>query len=237
MLNSSGTFAMPADTAIRLKLAVLLAMAGAFVGRSADVIAAGPQPEPGQIDTQQSRVYVHVYKTGFGHEHGVEGQLKSGSLSLRAAQNAGEIIFDMPSFSADTDAARRVVGLEGTTDANTRTEVTQNMLGPDVLDVKKFPAATFKINSVRRMPARRPNAPQQYELAGDFTLHGATKAVKLIADTSTVNGFTRLQGSFSILQSDYGITPFSKALGAVGVADRLTISGDLWVATDAGPSK
>jgi hypothetical protein len=47
----------------------------------------------------------------------------------------------------------------------------------------------------------------------------------------------RLQGSFSILQSDYGITPFSKALGAVGVADRLTISGDLRVATGAGTSR
>jgi polyisoprenoid-binding protein YceI len=228
---------MPADTAIPLKLAVLLAMAGAFVGRSADVIAAGPQLEPGQIDIEQSRVYVHVYKTGLGHEHGVEGQLKSGWVSLPATKNAGEIIFDMASFSADTDAARRVVGLEGTTDANTRVEVTHNMLGPDVLDVKKFPTATFKINSVRRLPARRPNAAQQFELAGDFTLHGTTKAVALVADASTANGLMRLQGSFSILQSDYGITPFSKALGAVGVADRLTISGDLRVATGAGTSR
>jgi hypothetical protein len=45
-----------------------------------------------------------------------------------------------------------------------------------------------------------------------------------------VNGYTRIFGNFSILQSDFGIMPFRKALGAVGVADRLTIYGELWVA-------
>jgi len=32
-----------------------------------------------------------------------------------------------------------------------------------------------------------------------------------------------------MLQSQFGITPFSKAFGAVGVTDQLTIWGDLWI--------
>lgn len=210
----------------RLRL-VLLALVMYYGGTCGSVLAA---LAPGQVDTGQSRIYVHVFKTGFGHEHGIEGLLKSGSLSLPAARNAGELTFDMTSFSADTDAARRAVGLTGATDAHTRSEVTNNMLGPGVLDVRTYPTATFKINSIRQMPARRPNAAPQMEVAGDFTMHGTTKAIRFNADASAVNRFTRLQGSFSILQSDYGITPFRKALGAVGVADRLTISGDIWIA-------
>ena len=44
-------------------------------------------------------------------------------------------------------------------------------------------------------------------------------------------------GNFSLLQTDYGIKPFTTALGAIGVADRLTIYGDLWVANTANPVK
>jgi polyisoprenoid-binding protein YceI len=192
--------------------------------------AAGAPLAPGEIDTSISRIYVHADKTGFGHEHGIESLLKSGWLHLGANQNAGEIVFDMTSFRADTDEARRYVGLEGSSDAGTRQEVNNNMLGPDVLDVKQYPMAIFKVTSIQPIRAHRPNAPQQMQLDGDFTLHGKTNKITVIANPINVNGYTRLVGSFSILQSDYGIKPFRKALGAVGVADRLTIWGDLWIA-------
>ena len=185
---------------------------------------------PGDLDTALSRIYVHVDKTGFGHEHGVEAKLKSGRLQLGANQNVGEIVIDMTSFSADTDEARRYVGLDGSTDPGTRKEVNNNMLGPDVLDVQKYPTATFKVNSIQPVKAKRPNAPPQLQIDGDFTLHGKTNKLTVVADSAKVNGYTRIYGTFSILQSDYGITPFRKALGAVGVADRLTIWGELWVA-------
>jgi polyisoprenoid-binding protein YceI len=187
-------------------------------------------PVPGDIDTALSRIYVYVDKAGFGHEHGVEAKLTSGRLQLGVNQNAGEILIDMTSFSADTDEARRYVGLDGSTDAGTRKEVNNNMLGPYVLDVQKYPTAKFKVGSIQPVKANRPNAPPQVQLVGDFTLHGTTNKLTVVADTAKVNGYTRIYGNFTILQSDYGITPFSKALGAVGVADRLKIWGELWVA-------
>ena len=211
----------------------------AMVSRAlqAQVSAAGGLPQasktplaPGEIDTALSRIYVHVDKTGFGHEHGVEAKLTSGRLQLGANQNAGEIVIDMTSFNADTDEARRYVGLEGSTDLGTRKEVNNNMLGPDVLDVQKYPTATFTISSIQPVKSKRPNAPPQLQIVGDFTLHGKTNKLTVVADSAKANGYTRVYGNFSVLQSDYGITPFRKALGAVGVADRLTIWGELWVA-------
>ena len=184
----------------------------------------------GDVDTSISRIYVHVDKTGFGHEHGVVSFMKSGHLNLGASQNAGELVFDMTDFNADTDEARRYVGLEGSSDAETRQEVNANMLGPDVLDVRQFPTATFTVDSIQAIRSRRPNAPQQVQLDGEFTLHGTTNKITVTATPINVNGYTRIVGNFSILQSDYGIKPFRKAFGAVGVADRLTVFGDLWIA-------
>ena len=103
------------------------------------------------------------------------------------------------------------------------------MLGPDVLDVQQYPTATFKVDSIQAIRSRRPNAPQQLQLDGELTFHGTTNKITVTATPINVNGYTRIVGNFSILQSDYGIKPFRKALGAVGVADRLTIFGDLWI--------
>jgi polyisoprenoid-binding protein YceI len=111
------------------------------------------------------------------------------------------------------------------------------MLGADVLNVRRYPTATFKVDAILRLRTPKADAPPQYQLEGEFTLHGTTKKLKLVAEATPASGFVRLRGKFSILQSDYGITPYSKAFGAIGVADSLTIWGDLWVVTDTGPRR
>ena len=67
------------------------------------------------------------------------------------------------------------------------------------------------------------------QLDGEFTLHGVTKPLQVIAQSETVKGKVRLYGKFTILQSHYGIKPYTKLLGAVGVTDQLTIWGDIWL--------
>lgn len=185
---------------------------------------------PGDVHLDKSRVYIHVGKTGLGHEHGVIGKLKEGVIHLSGGEEGDQLVFDMTSFDADSDAARKYVGLEGSTDDSTRQQVNQNMLGEGVLNVRKHPTATFAIKSIKPMKAGGERNLPQYQIKGEFTLHGKTQPVTILADAEEKQNWTHLRGSFSILQSDYGITPFSKAFGAVGVTDRLKIWGDLWVA-------
>ncbi|MCA9103602.1 MAG: YceI family protein [Planctomycetales bacterium] len=189
-----------------------------------------PSYKSGDFYLEGSRVYVHVGKTGFGHDHAIIGNIKEASLHLGAEQSAGEIVFDMKSFQADTDAARKYIGLEGTTDASTQQQVNANMLGPSVLDVNRFPTATFRINSAKPHSATSSRGLPQYELSGDFTLHGVTRPIRFLADVEMSNGWQHLRGGFTLLQTDYQITPFSKAFGAVGVTNQLSIWGDVWVA-------
>ena len=184
----------------------------------------------GQIDPQISRAYIYVGKTGLGHEHAVVGAVRSGSIALGAGKDAGEIVFDMRTFTADTPEARRYIGLNGTTSASTRQQVNANMLGADVLNVARFPTATFKIASATKLSKPNRNGKPQYQLDGKFTLRGVTQPLKVIAEAVDVQDKVHLRGSFAIFQTSFGITPFSKAFGAIGVANQLTIHGDLWLA-------
>jgi len=186
--------------------------------------------KPGQIDLKRSSIYVHVDKTGLGHEHGIEGKVKSGALQLGARSDAGSIVFDMTSFTADTDRARKYVGLEGSTSESTREKVNKNMRGADVLDIEKYPTATFAVVSALHKKTKQ--GKPVVELKGDFTLHGKTRPLTLYAEPAQEDGQWNLRGDFTIKQTDFGITPYSAALGTVGVADELKIYGDLWIAGD-----
>jgi polyisoprenoid-binding protein YceI len=187
------------------------------------------QSTSGDVDLEHSRVFTFVGKTGFGHEHGIVGRLKSGSIRLGASQKAGQLEFDLTSFVADTPEARRYVGLQGETDASTQEQVTTNMLGSYVLDTQQYPTATFTIDSALPQSEDLPNGAKRYQLDGQFTLHGTTRPVRIVAQAKSENGIVRLRGSFLILQTDYNITPFTKALGAVGVTDKLRIYGDILI--------
>ncbi len=192
--------------------------------------AQAPLPTPGEVDIDGSRIYVFVGKTGLGHDHGIVGRLLSGRVILDAPQNAGQLVFDMQSLLADTPEARKALGLDGETDASTRKQTTENMLGPNVLDVARHPTATFDIESALR-PQRQVNgAKPTVDLVGTFTLHGVTRKVVIPAEVGAAGRVLRLVGSFRIKQTDFGIKPYKKLGGVVGVADELVIHGDIRIA-------
>jgi polyisoprenoid-binding protein YceI len=187
----------------------------------------------GDLELATSRVYVRVGKVGLGHEHGASCRLKSGSLHLSqpdASGSYGKLVFDMSSFEADSDASRKYVGLEGTTDETTRKQVNENLQGKEVLNVADHPTATFEAKRITKLDELSKRGLPKYKFEGDFSLHGITKPLEFAADVEVVKGWNHVRGGFAILQSAYGIKPYSKMLGAVGVTDRLLIYGDLIVA-------
>lgn len=197
---------------------------------TSQVVSKTVTANPGDVNVQVSRVYTFVDKTGLGHQHAIEGKLVSGSLLLGAESSAGKLVFDMRSFDADTATARRYIGLSGPTDAATRSKVNANMKGSDVLNVQRYPQATFDVHSAIATAQESKSGLPTYQLTGDFTLHGTTKPISMIVAVEQARGWLHVRGNFAINQTAYGITPFSKAFGAIGVTDKLRIHGDLWVA-------
>lgn len=188
---------------------------------------------PGDVQIESSRVYIHVDKTGLGHEHGVVGMLKEGHIELGVDANAGWLVFDMPTFVADVPYARKYVGVAGETSASTQREVTQNMLGPDVLDVKKYPTAVFKVSSTVKAAEPSRSGLPVYQFVGQLTLHGVVRPVTFAAEVETRGRLHRIRGQFVMRQSQFGIPPLRKALGAIGVADDLVVHGDVLVVAAA----
>jgi hypothetical protein len=191
---------------------------------------AAPQVSAGDAEIRTSRVYTFVDKTGLGHQHAVEGWLKPSRLLLNAKENAGRLVFDMQSFDADTDPARKFIGLEGSTSESTRQQVNQNMKGRDILDTQRYPESTFVVNSSLHTGKYDSKNRPEYELRGEFTLHGVTKPLLVKCYIEKARGWIRILGQFEIKQTEYGIKPFSKAFGAIGVADALRIHGAIWLA-------
>ena len=216
---------------LSLLAAGIFAQQPALAPNAAPPAAANRQVlETGDVHLAASRVYIHVDKSGLGHEHGVEGRLKSGHIRWDETQGSGELTFDMPSFVADTDGARKYVGLSGTTDPATQQKVTANMLSAEVLNVREFPTARFEIKSIEKLerPSRR--GLPQYRLSGDFTLQSVTRPIQVMTEAEHQAGWLHLRGGFTMLQTDFGMTPYSRGFGAIGVADALQIWGDLWIA-------
>ena len=196
-----------------------------IAGLAIRATAAPPAVQSGDVDTAQSVIYVFIGKTGLGHEHAAEGKLVSGTVHLGAKESAGELVFDMKSFVTETPASRKHVGLEGEVGSSTADQVTASMKGHAVLNVAKFPQSRFVIDSA--LPGKQSG---EFSLSGKLTLRGVTRPLQIDVTSEDAKGMVHLRGQFSLVQSQYGIKPYRKAFGTVGVADELKIWGELWLA-------
>ncbi|MFM9064941.1 MAG: YceI family protein, partial [Pirellula sp.] len=97
------------------------------------------------------------------------------------------------------------------------------------LDAQTLPAASHEKASVRTAGKQSARGHDEYEREGDFTLHGVSRHVVIPCDVEIKDGWHHLRGRFTIRQTDFGIKPYTKAFGAVGIKDELVIMGDLWV--------
>ena len=98
-----------------------------------------------------------------------------------------------------------------------RAAVQMRMLGPDVLDVSRFPEILFDSESAE------PGEAGGWTVRGHLTLHGQTRPL-----TTTVSGaHGHYKGTLALKQSDFGIAPIKVAGGAVKVKDQLTIDFDM----------
>src|SRR6202044_365658 len=102
-----------------------------------------PATRPGDVDLKRSKVYVHTFITRFGHEHGIGGRLAGGNLQLGEATAAGKFVFDM----AGQPEARKFLKIAGDESESAREKINETMHGQSVLDIRRFPQATFDVAS------------------------------------------------------------------------------------------
>lgn len=168
----------------------------------------GSQSKPGArrpIDTTRSFLTVHVYRSGLfafaGDNHEIRAPISSGSIDEAGA--VVELVVQ----------ADQMKVLDPGLDAAKRDEVQRKMLGPEVLDVQRYPAITFRSTNVQQ------NGRDSWSVRGDLDLHGVSRAV-VVRVTHTQGEY---RGSASLRQTDFGIKPIRVAGGTVKVKDEVTI--------------
>jgi len=183
------------------------------------------------IDSAKSKIEIHVAKDGFfkafGHDHLVSATHFSGSVQLATAKMEESSV----AFAADANALRVIDPGESEKD---RSEVQATMLGELVLNVARYSKIEFSSTAVKVSSSA--NGKSELQVTGTLSLHGVQKPVALpvhvqIADDGSLVCDTEV----SLLQSEFGITPYKAAGGAVKVKDKLKLTFHI-IATKASSS-
>jgi hypothetical protein len=184
----------------------------AMLVAAAVLLAAAPRVHADKhpIDTTRSTLTVFVDKSGlfsaFADNHIVKASIAGGSLSdnpaagIELSIHAADLVVMDPGLSADR-----------------RNEVQARMMGPEVLDVKKFPEITFASTTISE------TAPARWSVTGRLTIHGQTRVVTFPV-RKLGEAYT---GEVTISQHDFGIEPIRIAGGAVKVKDQLKIAFEI----------
>jgi polyisoprenoid-binding protein YceI len=120
-------------------------------------------------------------------------------------------------LTVDVDSLRVVRGEGGVTPLSGPEKVVVRRNALSSLDVRKYPRIMFSANVIEKTAVG-------YRLSGDLTIHGTTQPQVVDVRTDDQGGDWRLSSETVVTQSDFGIKPYSQLLGAVKVADDVTVS-------------
>jgi polyisoprenoid-binding protein YceI len=95
----------------------------------------------------------------------------------------------------------------------------ERVMSDEVLESKLYPIAEFR--SSRIASTKAGENMYRVTLTGDLALHGITRSIALESQLVAGEDTLRIQGSFSLLQSDYGLRIASVANGTLKLKDQL----------------
>lgn len=185
-----------------------------------------------KVLVDESELFVKVFKTG------IASVLADNHL-VEALNFDGEIIFDKnnpnsssiklrmytKSLSADDPDIRKKHGLEVLSTDDVK-EINKHMLGADQLNVEKYPEISFQSHHVKYVDSAG------YEIIGIFNLHGVTHEVKFIAHITLDGNKLFSSGILRFKQSEYGIEPYSIALGTIKNKDEIELNFSIIAVND-----
>jgi polyisoprenoid-binding protein YceI len=95
--------------------------------------------------------------------------------------------------------------------------VQARLLGPDVLDITRFPEISFLSTTIE------PSGPMRWRVTGHLTIHGQMRTITF--PVALESG--RYRGEVTVKQRDFGIEPIAVAGGVVKVKDEIRIQFEI----------
>ena len=176
------------------------------------------------IDPERSVVLVLVRRAGplarLGHNHAIVSSQETGVAWIGAdlSSSGFEVRVPVEGFVVDDPGARAGAGpdFEGVVPEDARRGTRSNMLRAEVLDAGRHPdvvVSASRIDGTWEHPAA----------AARVTLRGVTREFEVPLELRRDPQGLVATGAFAIRQTDFGMTPFSVAGGAVQVADEVEV--------------
>lgn len=166
------------------------------------------------------RIRVLAFKkglfSGFAHDHRFEAAAWHVTAQVPEGDPAGL------SVTVVVEAGSLHDHQEGLTDAE-RAEVDAKTAGADVLDAAHHPEVTWRSQGATLKPAAGKDRSLRGTARGQLTLRGRTRPADLAFEAERDGESWRVKGKGRLLQTDFGISPFSGFLGTVGVKDEIEI--------------
>jgi polyisoprenoid-binding protein YceI len=193
------------------------------------------QPQaPGAPDTRGATVYdvspqgsqlaIYVFRGGrfsrLGHNHVMTSQNLTGRVWVHPdfARSGFELSFPVAQLVVDDPDARRAAGSDFPPDIPQADKdgTRKNMLKPEVLDGEHYPQVKLRSAKV----GGTFEAPQ---VTAHITIKETSRDVEVPLTIEAAGAKLTASGEFDVLQTEFGMKPFSVALGALEVQDKLHI--------------
>lgn len=180
------------------------------------------------IDPDRSIVTLRVYRAGrlakLGHNHVITSSAEAGSAWTNGtpAGSGFELRLAVAGLVVDDPAARAAAGddFPGTLSEAAREGTRRNMLRPEVLDGERHPEIIVRADTLGGTWGRT-------TVHARVTIKDRTQPLDTALVVEREPGRVVARGELRILQSDFGITPFSIGGGAIEVADAVEISFEI----------
>jgi polyisoprenoid-binding protein YceI len=184
--------------------------------------------DPLQADTVASQFVIRADRRGllsaFAHDH-----------QFTPARWQAEADFDPARpqelrVEVRVDAATLHDHVARLSEANRR-YVDRETASPEVLDAQRYPEIKFHGESAS---ARREGDRLEGVLHGALSLHGTTRPLDVPFHARADAPGYRVSGSVRFRQTDFGMTPFSRAGGTISVDDEIQVDFELVLVPTSG---
>jgi polyisoprenoid-binding protein YceI len=171
-----------------------------------------------ELGPQSGRLLVKTGRTGLGSKAGHDLTIEVTRWGGRALVDTAELADSLLSVNVDVDSFEVRAGTGGVkplTDSD-RADI-KRTIREKILHTARHPTITFRSRAVRGTAG-------SFAVAGNLTIVGVTRSVTVrggVADDG------RVRGTATIVQSQWGIKPYSAFLGALKLKDEVMVEFDV----------
>ena len=168
-----------------------------------------------EVGPRQGTLQLHTGREGVAKKVGHDLVIEAKAWTAKVNVDGDDLTRSTASVTVDTRSLEVVSGTGGAKPLSDkdRKDIKEN-IDKKVLKTDKFPDITFQSSRVESKGADKAT------VHGDLTIMGTARP----ASMDIVVSGNKANGTMTLRQSDFGIKPFSALMGALKLADELTIT-------------